>query len=317
MRIAIIDCMNHDIGLKILFPESHYYICASEIDKSKSYDKYNFKPILLENYTSVTSSKYDVIFIVVALYDTLPTTKFYKPQVKSIYDKIKSEILDKNNFEKVVLFDNYDYDYDPSEIADTDKIDLYMKRNYNVNKKYNPKVHSFPFVMFGEYSIIEKLEDPYFNRDNRYNGIFFAGSLFYHDDPQYNIKRDRRIIYDIQEYVSVYPMVSYTEYMTNMRRYKYALDLVGVGDPNKRTFEILGSGALRVAQRTDLKWPFEDKFEEDTLFSTPEEFFEKIDILNKNPDIYEKCLNKQEEIVKKYFNKNWIREYIILTLELV
>ncbi len=317
MRIAIIDCMNYDIGLKILFPEAHYYICSSELDKSKSYDKYNFKPILLENYSTITSSKYDILFIVLALYDTLPTTKFYKPQVRAIYDKINSEILLKNKFEKVVMFDNYDYDYDPTEIHGNDNIDLFMKRNYNVNKIYSPKVHTFPFIMFGEYSIMEKLEDPYFGRDDRHNGIFFAGSLFYHDDPQYPIRRDRRIIYDIQEYVSIYPMVSYTDYMTNMKIYKYALDLVGVGDPNKRTFEILSTGALRIAQRTDLKWPFEDKFEEDTLFSTPEEFFEKIDILNKNPDIYEKCLEKQEEIVKKYFNKGWIRDYIKTILDLI
>jgi hypothetical protein len=316
MRIAILDCMNYDIGLKILFPEAHYYICASEIDKSKSYDKYNFKPKLLENYSSITSSKYDVLFIVLALYDTLPNTKFYKPQVAHIYDKIKREILDVNTFEKVVLFDNYDYDYDPSTIAGTDKIDAFMKRNYNKTKVYSPKVHPFPFIMFGEYSIIEKLDNPYFNRENRHNEIFFSGSLFYHDDPQYPITRHRRIIYEIQEYVSIYPMVSYTDYISNMKRYKYGLDLLGVGDPNKRTFEILASGALRIGQYTDLKWPFEEEFEEDTIFKTAEEFFGKIDKLNNNPDIYNKCLDRQEEIIKKYFNKEWIRGYIILTLGL-
>lgn len=201
MRIAILDCMNYDIGLKILFPEAHYYICASEIDKSKSYDKYNFKPKLLENYSSITSSKYDVLFIVLALYDTLPNTKFYKPQVAQIYDKIKREILDVNTFEKVVLFDNYDYDYDPSTIAGTDKIDAIMKRNYNKTKVYNPKVHPFPFIMFGEYSIIEKLDNIYFNRENRHNEIFFRlfilsrrSSVSYNKTSSHHL-RDSRVCF--------------------------------------------------------------------------------------------------------------------------
>jgi len=316
MRTAIIDCMNYDIGLKILFPNADYYICDSDQDKSKSYEKYNFRPIFLENYSEITSSKYDVLFIVLALYDTLPNTKFYKPHVASMYEKIKKEILDVNNFDKVVLFDNYDYDYDPKLISGTEKIDLYMKRNYNKTKKYSRGVHPFPFVMFGEYSIIEKLEEPYFERDNRYNEVFFSGSLFYHDDPQYPITRHRRIIYDIQEYVSIYPMVGYTDYISNMRKYKFALDLHGVGDPNKRTFEILASGALMISQRNDLRWPFLEEFAEETLFSTANEFIEKINVLFNNPDIYKKCLDKQEEIVKKYMNKRWITDYINIILYL-
>ena len=39
MKIAIIDGVNQDIGLKILFPEADYFIYNMEIDKSKSIEQ--------------------------------------------------------------------------------------------------------------------------------------------------------------------------------------------------------------------------------------------------------------------------------------
>jgi hypothetical protein len=47
-KIAIIDFMNQDIGLKILFPEADYYILQEEFDRTKLYSKYNIKPIIHE-----------------------------------------------------------------------------------------------------------------------------------------------------------------------------------------------------------------------------------------------------------------------------
>jgi hypothetical protein len=41
-KIAILDINNHDIGLKILFPNADYYIFYNDTnDKSKTYIKYN------------------------------------------------------------------------------------------------------------------------------------------------------------------------------------------------------------------------------------------------------------------------------------
>ena len=48
MRIAILDSVNQDIGLKILFPEADYFIHNSEEptinDRKNSYNYYNFTP---------------------------------------------------------------------------------------------------------------------------------------------------------------------------------------------------------------------------------------------------------------------------------
>ena len=45
-RIAIIDFINQDIGLKILFPEADYYILQEEFDRTQLYSKYNIHPIV-------------------------------------------------------------------------------------------------------------------------------------------------------------------------------------------------------------------------------------------------------------------------------
>ncbi len=55
----------------------------------------------------------------------------------------------------------------------------------------------------------------------------------------------------------------------------------------------------------------EDSFSEETLFSTEEEFKEKLTKLLTDKNLYQTCLAKQNELVKKYFNKEWMRAYII------
>jgi len=73
-----------------------------------------------------------------------------------------------------------------------------------------------------------------------------------------------------------------------MRNSKYSLDLLGIGDPNKRTFEILLSGSLMISEYNDLVWPFEDgdSFMIETIFKNENEFFEKIRELEKDNELY-------------------------------
>ena len=314
MRIAIFDVANQDIGLKLIFPEADYYIGMMEIDKSSSYEKYNIQ-LSKDPYDTINDKNYDCVFIVCSLYDILKDTKFYKPNYRVIYSHLITKVLYNNNFKCVCLFDNYDYDYDPSKIDITNKVNLYFKRNYNRTKSYNKNVYPYPFIMFGERSIIETLdyERELYPANNRKDRVFFAGTIFNHIDDQYGVYRNRYIIHRLLKDLDIY-ILPYHEYIQKMNSYNYSLDLLGVGDPNKRTFEILVSGALRIAQRNDLIWPFPDEFCEETLFTTEDEFYRKMNILKNNPEIYKKCLDKQEEIYKKYLNKTWIRDYINIIL---
>jgi len=315
MRIAVIDGLNQDIGLNILFPEADYFIDNTYLNKSSNMKAYNIIPNY--DWSKINDINYDYLFIVISLYDAKPGTHFFK---QNIYDILQRElkIINENNFKKVFIFDNYDYDYDPTEIIQNDKISLFFKRNYNKTKIYKNNVIPFPFIMFGDVSIIEKIDTPFFYSPIKDNRIFFAGSLFVHEDTQINYYRNRKIIYDKIGHLIYNPgSLHYNDFLRVIGLSKYSLDLNGVGDPNKRTFEILSQGSLRIAEYNDLKWPFEETFSEETSFKGADDFCNKINALNHDNEVYLKCINNQLNIYKKYFNKRWIKEYIIKFLLLI
>lgn len=308
MRIAVIDGVNQDIGLNILFPNADYYINNTELDKSHNMRTHYISPIY--DWSLINDTNYDYLFIIISLYDAKPGTRFFK---QNIYDILQHEIkiINENNFKKVFIFDNYDYDYDPNEIIDNKKVTLFFKRNYNKTKIYKSNVVPFPFIMFGEVSIIEKLENTFYS-EYKFNRVFFTGGLFIHDDPQINYYRDRKTIYSkIFNYIYNPGHLNYNDFLVMLRTSKYSLDLNGVGDPNKRTFEILSQGSLMISEYNDLKWPFEESFSQETIFKNADEFIYKINELKNNDQLYKKCLYNQLYIYNKYFNKKWIKNYIL------
>jgi hypothetical protein len=281
MKIAIIDTVNQDIGLKLLFPEASYYIHNSENctinNRIQSYKKYNFTP--KTDWSHINDSNYNYIFIILSSYNILPTTPYYQQNIKNIFDKIIN-VINNNNFKFVGLFDNYDFDYDPNDFINNSKINVFFKRNYNKTKTYKPNVVPFPFIMFGEKSLIEKCdtelvsEPEYFKEKN--HRIFFTGSLFTDKDYHYNMNRNRLRIYNKIRNIIYNPGVqNYNNFINILRDSKYSLDLLGVGDPNKRTIEILLSGSLMISQYNDLLWPFDnnESFSKETIFKNETDFF--------------------------------------------
>jgi hypothetical protein len=323
MNIAIIDSVNQDIGLKILFPESDYYINNDEDctrnHRINSYNHYNIKHNT--DWTNITDEKYDYLFIILPVFDAIPEKIYFKENIYNIFNHI-TQIINNNNFKKVCIFDNYDYDYDPSEFFINDKIDIFFKRNYNKTQTYKKNVVPFPFIMFGEISLIEKCDrelvtkEEYFK--NKIDRVFFSGSLFNHKDYQNNIFRNRNLIYEkICQTIFNPGYINYNIFLNLIRSSKYSLDLLGVGEPNKRTFEILLSGSLILIEKNDLKWPFEEEFFEETIFSDSNDYFIKLNNLNNDDNLYKKCLENQYNIVNKYFNKEWIKNYILNNLNLI
>jgi hypothetical protein len=307
MRIAIIDGVNQDIGLNILFPEAHYYINNVELDKSSTMTSHNISPNY--DWSQINDTNYEYLFIIISLYDAKRGTNFFK---QNIYDILQREIkiINENNFKKVFLFDNYDYDYDPNDILENEKITLFFKRNFNKRKNYKSNVVPFPFIMFGQTSIIEKLESRHYS-ETKQDRVFFTGSLFKHIDYQINYYRDRESIYNkISSYIYNPGHLDYNAFLREMYFSKFSLDLNGVGDPNKRTFEILSCGSLMISEHNDLKWPFEEVFSEETIFKNENEFIDKLLKLKNDEELYIKCLNNQMLIFNKYLNKKWIREEI-------
>jgi len=313
MRIAIIDGVNQDIGLKILFPEADYFINNTELDKTASFNKFNITPN--SDWSSINDQNYDVLFVVVALYDAFPNTEFYKQHITNIVKRFM-HIIHNNNFKFVAIFDNYDYDYDPTIIISHPKINIFFKRNYNKTKKYNSNVVPFPFIMFGDKAIIEKCHDEMVTKEEylkpKINRIFFSGSLFAHNDDFQKVYIDRVKIYDeIKDTIHNPGFLYYHSFIQELRNSKFSLDLLGVGNPNKRTFEILLSGSLIISQYNDLAWPFEEDFSPETKFKNKEEYFQIIHRLSNDHELYQKCLQQQFEIVNKYFKLDWLKGYIL------
>lgn len=317
MRIAIIDTVNQDIGLKLLFSEASYYIHNSEEctinSRIESYKRYNFTP--KTEWYDINDSNYDYIFIILASYNIISTTPYYQENIKNIFDKVIN-IINNNNFKFVGLFDNYDFDYDPNDFIKNKKINKFFKRNYNKNKCYKDNVVPFPFIMFGEKSLIEKCDSELVNETEyfkeKYNRIFFTGTLFTNNN--YNNNRDRLHIYNKIKSVIYNPgNLNYDDFINTIRNSKYSLDLLGAGDPNKRTFEILLSGSLMISEYNDLLWPFDknESFSKETIFKNENDFYNIINNLSNDKELYLKCLKNQYDIVKKYFNKEWLRNYIL------
>ena len=225
MRIAIVDTVNQDIGLKLLFPEATYYIHNSEecthTHRIISYTKYNFIPNT--DWSDINDSNYDCLFIILASYNILSTTPYYQENIKIIFDKI-TNIINSNNFNFVGLFDNYDFDYDPTDFINNKKINKFFKRNYNKNKKYNENVIPFPFLMFGEKSLIEKCQCEIVCEEDylkiKKNRIFFTGTIFsknYIYDKM-EIERDRREIFNkIKNYIYNPGYLNYDNFINEIR----------------------------------------------------------------------------------------------------
>ena len=231
----------------------------------------------------------------------MSNTTYFNAKYLTYYNEIIS-IINKNNFKKVFLFDNYDFDYDPNEIVQNKaKIDLFFKRNMNKAKTYKANVVAFHFIMFGYQSMIELIDKQYTKPVNQINRIFFTGC----------ITPERRHIYDkIYNYLYNPGHLNFNDFLKTIQTSKYSLDLNGAGNPNKRTFEILTNNSLLISEFNQVVWPFPEKFCEETIIKNAEEFMLKMGNLHNNNNLYQTCFDVQQNIVDKYFNINWLRNYI-------
>jgi hypothetical protein len=348
-KIAIIDFLEQDDGIKILFPNADLFVLREQLDRSETHSKYKINTFVhnknIDVFQNINDINYDYLFIVASLYDGL---LYYNEVILNSNTHLKNEnnykeineylnktleLIKTNNFKKICFFDNYDYDYDPNSICNNGIIDLltiqnknilFFKRNYNKKIEYQKNVFPFPYIIFGQQNNIDMITDLFYknmDKNNKINRLFFSGCLFNHNYENlpeinreiYGCKRNRIDIYSrIKEKVQIYnPGAMYhTDYMNQMRQSKYSLDLLGVGDPNIRTFEILSSGSLRISQRSNLKWNFEDDFCEETYFDDENDLCEKIYKLDNDFELYKKCLDKQNFIVSQYMNFTCLRNYI-------
>jgi hypothetical protein len=329
MSIAIVDPANHLPGFKICFPEADYY--AHPPDAFFTYEKaFQFNHMTptefkqsegfsyLTDWNQIRSDRYDYLFIVMSLLDYDVSSPISKPYSVRMLQHICEQITDKMSFKKVVIFDVHDYDYDPAQLNLKLKPDLYFKRNYNQTRTYSHLVRPLPYLMFVYPCVMTILLT---SRPNTaivpLNQAVWCGALYDFKDEHHQVFRNREGIYNqIKNEIVTLTKLPYQFYLESIRKYKIGIDLCGVGDPNKRTFEILASGRLLFTNIRELNWGFEggDAFLDDVIFTDGTDFKWKLNRLLSDPEHYQSCLNHQDYLVKKYMNKDWIQSYILRQL---
>jgi hypothetical protein len=184
-------------------------------------------------------------------------------------------------------------------------------------------VYPFPFIIFGHKIIIDMLNNTSTNTltYSSENRLFFAGNIYKHIDNIYGVSIDRiNIIYKIKyilgNYLCFYNSLEYNQYVSELKKSKFCLDILGVGEPNIRTFEILASGSLLISQKNltgNLSWLLPDgiHFNSLTIFTDEIDLKNKLDILNNNDNLYNLCLEQQNFIVLHYMNTDFLRNYIV------
>jgi len=314
MRIAILDPCIQAPGLKLVIPESDYYIISNNgkynLDKTPDIfmNQYGFS--YNENIIDIDSLSYDILIIVYCIRDFNYIDKW--DYIKVHKDAIL-DILSKNNFKSLVIVDNDDYNNDPTLECPYINANIWLKRYYSSKISYNEKVKPFPFVIFGYICPLWKVLNLEYDvpMENKLDRILWGGCKSGKQGDKDYLAR-----YHIIDYLANNLTIISTSndiYMNELSKSKFCLDLNGLGDPNIRTFEVLSSNSLLIQQHKYLVWPFDDgdSFSEETIFKTAEECLVKINALRTNKELYNKCLDNQMYIKRKYFTKQWLYSYIM------
>jgi hypothetical protein len=330
----IIDPLGHAPNLKNIINNSIYftrkkhneyleggYYSSSELI---SYFNINLQNELLKlNNTN----KFENFFFVICI---LSTEEKHQGTVYStwinMYQKYYNYFINKIKG-KIIIIDNHGYDYEPSVYLDkfNFKYDIILKRccSYRNKHRYNNITKPYPFIMCTSNDPFYKLFNNSIIKNNilnKNNKIFWAGTSFKHDEEYddnnvYSHANRTYILDSIQKStpnIIDIKNVPYNKFHYTIASYKYALDLHGCSNHNKRFIEILNTNTLVLAENVDIVWPFEegDKFSEECFFSTPNELIEIYNKFENNFELYKKCLQNQIYIVEKYFNNKWINNYI-------
>jgi hypothetical protein len=277
----------------------------------KQYNNFEY----LTDLSQINPDRYDYLFIVLALLDYDQVSRPENTYCIRMLNRICEQLTEKFKFKKVVVFDVYDYDYDPVKLDLRLKADLYFKRNYNKNKIYSEIVKPLPYLMFVRPCVMTILfKTQRIITMDKLNQAVWCGALYNHNASSYGVNRNRLEMYNqIKDQIVTLTNLPYHSYLESIRKYKIVVDLCGVGDPNKRTFEILAEGSLLLTNITDLEWGFEngDKFMDDTIFHDGVDFKIKLYSLLNYTDHYKNFLDKQNYLFTKYMNPDWISTYIM------
>lgn len=193
-----------------------------------------------------------------------------------------------------------------------------FKREYRKTHlyDYSNKVFSFPFLMFGSLPTnpCTLLFEHRVLGNQGINECIWPG-LGYNDMPLG--KRDtwcnrQSLLNKIQQQLKIVVEPDHNNFLNLFNTFKMFLHMNGHGHICKRMFEGLSRDSLMIMEEMDIVFPFEndDFFAKECIFTYPQEFIEKINVLKNDQDLYNRCKEQQEYITRKYYNYSWIRDYV-------
>ena len=316
--IAIFDPCQHVVGMKKIFPEADYYTYYTYMEYNQSRENFikSYGFDYSDEVHKINSNNYDILIIIFPTYDNFKVNA--TENNKHTYNTIIS-LINNNNFKKILYFDNYDYDYDLENYLPVNKDNLVIyKRHYNINKKYSNNVFSFPFMIFGSpkdilWKMIEN-HDSFINKLDRRNEVCWTGGLYCHDnDLGYPVYRNRYDYFEmIKDDIDNTP-INKENFINTLSTFKFGADILGVGDPNLRTLELLIARTLIIQQENGLKWPFEDGYlvPKELQFNSKDEFKKIVNELKTDITKYDYYISEQNRKFDTYFTIKWLRNYIL------
>jgi hypothetical protein len=181
---------------------------------------------------------------------------------------------------------------------------------------YSKKVYPFPFLMFGTNPInsCTLLFEKRVRGNAGINECVWPG-------PGYNNMplgtRDtwcnrQSMLNRLSPHLRIVFEPNHESFLQLFNRYKMFIHLNGHGHICKRMFEGLSRDSLMIMEEMDIVFPFEneDFFADKCVFTYPQEFVEKINLLKTDQSVYNECKEQQEYILNKYYNYNWIHNYV-------
>lgn len=242
-------------------------------------------------------------------------TSLIQAYMQYIYEKISAL-----KYNKLIFLDDNDRAFVSSGEdwlkANGLHYDAIFKREYRRTHvyDYSPKVHPFPFQTFGEKNPTWRLFEEKKGGSTREPGCVWAGGPIKHFPAG---KRDEwcnryDMLVATQGRLIFPPKMPQEDFMNLFNKFSAFLHLNGTGHLCARFFEGLSRDSLMIMEEMDTVFPFNNGefFAEETVFVYAQEFLEKIDKIFSNNNLYEKCLKQQKYIVNKYYNYEWINNYV-------
>jgi len=318
-KVVILDPRVMSPGLTDIFDARYDYfvmpyndINDNNVMPDSFFERYSF--LYREDIDSITSDEYDTLCIVYPPTLLVNPAQTHTQQFKeacAYHKEFIDSLLSTQSFKNVFWFDNDDITDDPSLIYPSTYVTHWFKRNYSSLLTYSQKVVPFPFFMFGLTCPLWRiLHRPCIN-PNKIDRVYWSGGSYGSLEKSYATRKD--ILQYMKPYIEEFFVYPADVYVQEVAKSKFSLDMNGAGDPNIRTFEILSTDSLLIQQAKYLVWGFDkgEGFSEETIYTTPEECLEKIKRLRADPVLYQKCLENQLYIKRKYFNVDWLRSYIL------